>query len=135
MTTFTGTVTAADNWDMDGELKRIRPALDESFEWLFHQACLNFDQYYLLFRSNNPSIELSQHLYDQLNEKRLERAIGVIYRPQTERQSHYFYAKISSQFDCVIHLDITRALKPLEIHPDWTNAEKADVPDTYPMNV
>lgn len=86
-TTFTGTVTAADNWDMNGEFKRIRPALSESIESLFHQARLNHDQYFLLFRSNNPSIELSQDLYDQLNEKRIERAIGVIYRPQTERQS------------------------------------------------
>jgi erythromycin esterase-like protein len=62
-------------------------------------------------------------------------AIGVIYRPHTERQSHYFNASISTQFDCVIHIEVTHALRPLEIHPAWTEAEKQHIPDTFPMNV
>ncbi len=140
-TTYTGTVTAADSWDMDPDFKRIRPSLNESFEFLLHEALTkdssltNDGQYYLLFRSNNPSIELSKDLHTELHKKRLERAIGVIYRPRTERQSHYFDASLSTQFDCVIHVEVTRALRPLEIHPAWTQAEKEHVPDTFPMNV
>ena len=61
--------------------------------------------------------------------RRLERAIGVIYRPETERISHYFNAELSAQFDAVIHLDDTRALEPLERTPGWVSGE---VPETYP---
>ncbi|CAF1052914.1 unnamed protein product [Adineta steineri] len=140
-TTYTGTVTAADSWDMDPEFKRIRPSLNESVEFLLHEALTqdstmqNDGQYYLLFRSNNSSIQLSNELHTELHKKRLERAIGVIYRPRTERQSHYFDASLSTQFDCVIHVENTRALRPLEIHPAWAQAEKDHVPDTFPMNV
>jgi erythromycin esterase-like protein len=140
-TTYTGTVTAADSWDMDPDFKRVRPSLTESVEFLLHEALIKDSsltsdgQYYLLFRSNNRSVELSKELHTELHKKRLERAIGVIYRPRSERQSHYFEANLSTQFDCVIHIEITRALRPLEIHPAWTQAEKEHVPDTFPMNV
>lgn len=60
---------------------------------------------------------------------RLERAIGVIYRPETERQSHYFRAELSGQFDAVIHIDETRAVEPLERTPGW---ELGEPPETYP---
>ena len=60
---------------------------------------------------------------------RLERAIGVIYRPETERQSHYFVAQIASQFDAVIHIDETRAVEPLERTAGW---ELGEPPETYP---
>ena len=140
-TTYTGSVTAADSWDMDADFKRVRPSLNESIEFLFHDVLINNSllqnngQYFLLFRSNSPLIQLSKELIEELGEKRLERAIGVIYRPHTERQSHYFNAKISKQFDCVIHIEITHALKPLEIHPTWIESEKEHVPDTFPMTV
>ncbi|CAF3573475.1 unnamed protein product [Adineta steineri] len=140
-TTYTGTVTAADNWDMDPDFKHVRASLHESIEFLLHDALIKNSnlsdngQYYLLFRSNNPSIEISKELHSELYKKRLERAIGVIYRPRTERQSHYLNANISTQFDCVIHIETTRALRPLEIHPSWAEAEKEHVPDTFPMNV
>ncbi|CAF3599728.1 unnamed protein product [Rotaria sp. Silwood1] len=140
-TTYTGTVTAADSWDMDPNFKRVRPSLDESVEFLLHEAMINNStmindgQYFLLFRSNNPSVILSKELHTELHKKRLERAIGVIYRPRTERQSHYFDANLSTQFDCVIHVDVTRALRPLEMHPAWEQAEKEHIPDTFPMNV
>jgi erythromycin esterase-like protein len=62
-------------------------------------------------------------------EPRQERAIGVIYRPETERQSHYFAAQISFQFDAVIHIDQTRAVEPLERTASW---ELAEPPETYP---
>lgn len=140
-TTFAGTVTAADSWDMDPDFKRVRPSLPESVEYLLHDALtqdstlMNDGQYLLLFRSNNSSVQISKDLHTELHRKRLERAIGVIYRPRTERQSHYFEANLSTQFDCVIHVGITRALRPLEIHSAWSQAEKDHVPDTFPMNV
>jgi erythromycin esterase-like protein len=63
---------------------------------------------------------------------RLERAIGVIYRPDTERQSHYFHASLPSQFDGVIHVDHTRAVRPLEITAGW---DLPEVPETFPTGV
>ena len=69
---------------------------------------------------------------DVLREARLERAIGVIYRPDTERQSHYFRARVADQFDAVIHIDDTRAVEPLERTPVW---ETGEVPETYPFAV
>jgi erythromycin esterase-like protein len=69
---------------------------------------------------------------DVLVVPRLERAIGVIYRPQTERGSHYFGARLSEQFDAVIHLDRTRALEPLERTARWDEGEP---PETYPTGV
>ena len=64
-----------------------------------------------------------------LVEPRLERAIGVIYRPETERQSHYFLAHIPGQFDAVVHIDETRAVEPLERTAGW---EAGEAPETYP---
>ncbi|MGW2939064.1 erythromycin esterase family protein [Streptomyces sp. NPDC001156] len=69
---------------------------------------------------------------DTLLKARLERAIGVIYRPQTERQSHYFRARMSDQFDGVIHIDGTRAVEPLERTAEW---QEGEVPETYPFAV
>ncbi|HEX2717813.1 MAG TPA: erythromycin esterase family protein, partial [Gemmatimonadaceae bacterium] len=62
-------------------------------------------------------------------EPRLERAIGVVYRPETERLSHYFAARLPQQFDCVLHYDRTRALEPLERTGLW---ERGELPETYP---
>ncbi|MDQ1664565.1 MAG: hypothetical protein QOH75_596, partial [Actinomycetota bacterium] len=67
-----------------------------------------------------------------LRAARLERAIGVIYRPQTERESHFFRARMADQFDAVIHLQETRALEPLERTARW---EEGELPDTYPFAV
>ena len=67
-----------------------------------------------------------------LREERLERAIGVIYRPQTERLSHYFEARLPEQFDAIIHLDETRALEPLERTSIWDTGE---LPETYPFKL
>jgi erythromycin esterase-like protein len=64
-----------------------------------------------------------------LGERRLQRAIGVIYRPESERESHYYEACLPQQFDAMIHLDETRALKPLERNSEWLNGE---LPETYP---
>jgi erythromycin esterase-like protein len=63
---------------------------------------------------------------------RLERAIGVIYRPETERRSHYFQARLPDQFDAVLHFDETRAVEPLELAAEW---EVGEAPETFPFAV
>jgi erythromycin esterase-like protein len=122
-TTYQGTVTAASGWGGSAERKRVRPALPGSFEALFHEAQLN--RSLLLLKD---SITLRQALH----EPRLERAIGVIYRPENERQSHYFQSQLVDQFDAVIHLDETRAVEPLERTSVW---DKGEVPETFPVGV
>jgi len=67
-----------------------------------------------------------------LRESRLERAIGVIYRPNTERASHYFYARMPDQFDAVLHFDATRAVEPLDVSAGWRQGE---APETFPFAV
>lgn len=124
-TTFTGTVTAADDWDGPAERKRARPALQGSYERLFHDVSLGEDAFWLAFNTSSQATEL-------LRSARLERAIGVIYRPRTERQSHYFRARLADQFDAVIHVDETRALEPLERTARW---EEGEVPETFPYAV
>ena len=95
-TTHEGDVTAASSWGGDAGRKRVRPALPGSWEELFHGV---HEPRFLLDLRGVAS-----------GEGRLERAIGVIYRPETERQSHYFHARIASQFDAVVHIDVTSAL-------------------------
>jgi erythromycin esterase-like protein len=122
-TTNTGTVTAASDWDQPGERKQVRPGLPGSYEALFHDTGL---PYFLLpLRDGGPAA-------DALREPKLERAIGVVYRPDTERISHYFDARLPEQFDAVIHIDDTRALEPLEPATGWHTGE---VPETYPTAV
>jgi erythromycin esterase-like protein len=117
-TTHTGTVTAASNWDEPSQRKRVRPSLAGSYERLFHDVGL--DRFLLLL--DDPNIR------SVLLSPRLERAIGVIYRPDTERPSHYFQARLPDQFDAVLHIDQTHALEPLE---PWS-VDEADLPETYP---
>jgi len=122
-TTYTGTVTAASNWDEPPQLKPVRPALPESYEALFHQTGL--PSFLLNLRQENPAVA-------GLRQARLERAIGVIYRPETERASHYFYTRLPDQFDAVIHIDDTRAVQPLDrTTPEETN----EVPETFPSGI
>ena len=120
-TTFKGTVTAASDWDGDADRKLVRPALDGSVEFLLHAVAL---PQFVLFLKDQQLGGFVTPL--------LERAIGVIYRPQTERQSHYFNARVSEQFDALIHIDRTTALVPLEPSPHWYREE---VPETYPSGL
>jgi erythromycin esterase-like protein len=117
--TYTGTVTAASDWDAPAERMRVRPGLPESYEALFHE--LDLPAFYLEPGSRD-------ELAEALSEARLQRAIGVIYRPRTERQSHYFMARLSDQFDAILHYDVTRAVEPLERRGRWSD----DAPETYP---
>ena len=115
-TTYEGTVTAASEWGGPAERKRVRPALRGSWEERFHEW--GVDRFLV-----EPA---------GLEERRLERAIGVIYRPETERVSHYFHARLADQFDVVLHLDRTTAVEPLEITSEW---EAGELPETYPWGV
>jgi erythromycin esterase-like protein/predicted phosphoribosyltransferase len=122
-TTYTGTVTAADDWDGPAERKWVRPALPGSVEELFHDAG---EKEFLvpLYHSGRAA--------ETLRSAHLQRAIGVIYRPDTERHSHYFQTRLADQFDAVIHIDETRAVEPLERTARW---EWGEVPETYPFTV
>jgi erythromycin esterase-like protein len=122
-TTYTGTVTAADDWGGAAQRKRVRTALSGSVEELMHQT----GQKELML-----SFDRSPRTAEMLRSARLQRAIGVIYRPGTERQSHYFQARVADQFDAVIHIDETRALQPLEPTARWDEGEPAE---TYPYGV
>ncbi|MHA6794234.1 erythromycin esterase family protein [Pseudonocardia bannensis] len=122
-TTYTGTVTAADQWGGAAQRKWVRPALPGSTEELFHEVGVK--EFLIPFG-------VAPHAAEVLRAVRLERAIGVIYRPETERQSHYFQARMADQFDAVIHIDDTRAVEPLERTAHW---ETGEVPETYPFAV
>lgn len=121
-TTYHGTVTAASGWDKDAERKQVRPALPESYEALLHQTGL--PSFLLPLRDNKTA--------DFLRTPRLERAIGVIYLPESERISHYFFASLPQQFDVLVHFDETRAIEPLEKSALW---EEGEVPETFPFAV
>jgi len=118
--TYSGTVTAARDWGDPAACRRVRPALPGSYEALFHAT--EVPRFWLPLRETNAATRL-------LGERRLQRAIGVIYRPESERESHYYEACLPQQFDAMIHLDETRALKPLERNSEWLNGE---LPETYP---
>ena len=119
--TYEGTVTAASDWDGDAELKRVRPGLTGSYEALFHAVGL--PRFSLMLRDEGPARSV-------LEEQRLQRAIGVIYRPDTERASHYLHARLARQFDVMIHFDRTRAVEPLERSSLWT--PPGEPPETFP---
>jgi erythromycin esterase-like protein len=100
----------------------VRPALPESYEELFHET--EIPQFWLDLRETATNSALPRKL--------LQRAIGVIYRPDTERWSHYFHTRLTDQFDAMIHLDETRALNPLERTAEWNRGE---LPETYPSGI
>lgn len=115
-TTYSGTVSAASDWHSPVERKKVRDGLPGSYEDLFHSVGIT--EFLLFFEDKNI-----------VPKKLLERAIGVIYAPHTERLSHYFYASMAHQFDAVIHYDHTTALEPLEKTHLWLEGE---VPETFP---
>lgn len=119
-TTYRGTVTAASDWGAIAERKAVRPALPGSYEALLHAASTG--RFQLDLRRDGKV----------LPPRLLERAIGVIYRPETERASHYLHADISAQFDALLHFDGTRAVEPLERTSEWDAGELAE---TYPFGV
>ncbi len=123
-TTYAGEVSAASDWGEPVERKRVRPALAGSYESLLHLA-LGGEDFLLPMRGD-------ERVGRVLDETRLERAIGVIYRPETERVSHYFTARLSEQFDAVLHFDTSHAVEPLDRTPGWDQGEP---PETYPTGL
>ncbi len=121
--TYEGTVTAASQWGGPAERKRVLPALPGSFEEAFHAA--KTPRFLLRLRDGG-------NVAAGLREPRLERAIGVIYLPETERVSHYFRARLANQFDAVLHFDETRAVEPLERSAEWDVGEP---PETFPSGM
>ena len=121
-TTHHGTVTAASDWGASAERKNVRPALRGSYEALFHETGLPW--FWIDLRGAGQIGVLQQ--------RRIERAIGVIYRPESERLSHYFHARLPEQFDAIIHIDETQAVEPLERTSIW---EEGELPETYPFKV
>lgn len=119
-TTWSGTVTAANDWGDEGHMKRVRPALPGSYEELFHR--MERDRFL---------IDLREH-GEMVPGRMLERAIGVIYRPQSERASHYFESALARQFDIVIHFDETTALAPLDRS---ARHDAYEPPETYPSGM
>ena len=117
--TYDGTVTAASDWDAPMERKRVRPGLPGSYEALFHEH-----------RDDRFVVDLGDHSAARaLEGPRLQRAIGVIYRPDTERWIHYFSARLPAQFDAIVHVDRTEALTPLDRSAGWDEGEP---PETWP---
>ncbi len=121
-TTYEGSVTAASEWGATEQRKRVRPGLAGSFEALFHDA----GPERFVVHPNEPRFARA------FAEPMLERAIGVIYLPESERTSHYFHARLPAQFDAVLHLDVTTALEPLDPGAHWRVDE---VPETFPSGV
>lgn len=120
-TTHHGRVSAATTWGGPVEHKRVRPALSGSFEELLHSG-----------PAENFVVRLGTYAPSPLDRVLLERAIGVIYRPETERASHWFRAHLASQFDAVVHLDHTSAVRPLDRTELWDAGEP---PETYPSGL
>ena len=105
------------------ERKVVRPALVGSVEELFHETGRSA---FLV------SPMISHAAAEPLSGVRLGRAIGVIYLPETERQSHYYHVRPADQFDAIIHIERTRALEPLEPTSVWIQGE---TPETYPTGL
>ncbi len=119
-----GTVAAASDWDAPMEVMRVRPAHAQSYEWLFHEA--DMPAFGLHLRD-----PVRRAVRDELAAPRLERAIGVVYRPDSELMSHYFQASLPEQFDEYFWFDETRAVIPLA--PRLSTG--GEVPDTYPFGL
>jgi erythromycin esterase-like protein len=117
--TYAGTATAADDWDGPAKRRRVNPGLRGSYEDVLHRVSTS--TYYLTFRGDGVAAE-------ELAQPRLQRAIGVTYRPETERHSHYFHAELPRQFDAMIHFDKTRAVEPLE---RLATVHDGEVAETY----
>lgn len=123
--TYTGTVTAASNWDGPAEQMQVRPAVPESYEAIFHETGIPS---FLLVMARG------SHITDVLREPKLERAIGVVYRPEAELASHYFHAQLSDQFDAIVHFDQTGAVAPLEPVGQPAGALPGELAGTFPFD-
>ncbi|MBA3395049.1 MAG: erythromycin esterase family protein [Deltaproteobacteria bacterium] len=125
-TTHTGTVECAYDWDEPGAVEDVRPSLPGSWEELFHEIGIP--------RFMITSSALRRVVGDEVT--RLHRAIGVVYRPKTERRSHYYDARLADQYDLIVHVDETSAVEPLEPDDKPVTAREAhELPETYPTGM
>jgi erythromycin esterase-like protein len=121
--THSGTVAAADDWDRPMRIKRVTPSLPETYERLSHDA--EIPSFLLDLREG----ERDERLASELMAARLERFIGVIYRPDTERWSHYSEAILPRQFDAWVWFDETEAVTPLP------GEQRPGEDETYPFGL
>jgi erythromycin esterase-like protein len=124
-TTHEGNVIAADDWDLPPDRMRVMPSLDGSWERMFHE--IGQPRFYMTSAALRRAVE--DH------DEHLQRAIGVVYRPGTERRSHYLYARLAEEFDIVVHVDTTRgveAFDDVDVPPEHVEAEP---PETYPSGM
>jgi erythromycin esterase-like protein len=121
--TYDGTVTAADDWGEPAQRMTVRPALPGSYEALFH--AVGIPRFLLVPEDLGDAGKA-------LDQSRLQRAIGVVYRPRTERRSHYYHVRLPRQLDALIHIDRTRAVVPLERSAGW---ERGEAPETWPTGL
>ena len=123
--THSGTVAAASDWDAPMQVMQVRPSLEDSYERLFHEGLRGGDARGLLdMRGDaNPAVAAS------LRKPRLQRFIGVVYRPETERWSHYMQAVMPQQYDAWVWFDRTSAVSALP------GKVREGVPDTYPFGL
>lgn len=124
-----GTVAAADDWGSPMRVKQVRPALEGSYERLCHDTGIGAFVLPLRGDAAAPRPGEDEGVREVLSAPRLERAIGVIYRPQSERHSHYFHATLPRQFDEYVWIDETTAVQPLP------TVLQPGLPDTYPFGV
>ena len=120
MTTYDGTVTAAADWGASAQRWAVTPALADSLEELLHS--LGIGSFLIIPEPRGGA-------YAALSEIRLQRAIGVVYRPQTERQSHFLYVNAAERFDVIVHIDRSSAVTPLDRPQEWVFNEP---PEAYP---
>jgi erythromycin esterase-like protein len=125
--TYEGTVTAASDWGAPAERMHVRPGLPGSVEDLFHRASLAMGGSRFLL-----DLRGLEGAAAELREPRLARAIGVVYKPRTERQSHYFHVRLAAQLDAIVHIDHTRAVEPLDRRAGW---ELGEAPETFPTGM
>jgi erythromycin esterase-like protein len=124
--TYTGTVAAAEQWGEDMQVMKVNPGLPGSYETLMHTT--GIPSFLLDLRKGR----CDERLRQALMEKRLERFIGVVYRPDTERQSHYSFAVLPEQFDGLLWFDVTKAVSALEVHQPKTPLE---MDETWPFGL
>jgi erythromycin esterase-like protein len=118
--THAGTVAAASDWGLPMQVMEVRPSRAESIEQLFHAGEVGRGVLML---------EGDDEVRRRLRDPRLERFIGVIYRPESELQSHYAAVELNGQFDAYLWFDRTSAVTPLPVAP------RPDLPDTWPFGV
>jgi erythromycin esterase-like protein len=126
--THAGTVAATDDWDAPMQIKQINPSRPDSYERLAHDS--GVERFLLDLRES-----VHDDLRNELMEQRLERFIGVIYRPDTERWSHYSSASLPAQFDAYVWFDTTSAITPLPAIDRVQHSSPATADETYPFGL